>query len=132
MVNNEFIQRLFDKPLQTIVDYYAHHLSDAAHIFLAQNCLSASDTLRVGFSDRTFGKQLPEKRYKLGREIRAKLRQVCILKRNGHESLARLRHGAACATSKATSPASTVCASTTRAKINRNSRSAAASSTPPR
>ena len=87
MTTDSFPQRLLDSPLATVADYYARHLNDAAHSFLAKNCLSADDSLRVGFSDRTLGKQIPVKQLKAGRDIRAKLKQHGILKASGHESL---------------------------------------------
>ena len=54
-----FSQRLLDRSLETVADYYARHLNDAAHSFLSKKCLSADEALRVGFSDRTLGKQVP-------------------------------------------------------------------------
>jgi DNA primase len=87
MNNTSFTQTILDHPLATVADYYAHHLNDAAHTFLSKNCLSADDSLRVGFSDRTLGKQIPDKQFKAGREVRTKLKQLGILKRSGHEAL---------------------------------------------
>ena len=87
MIDRTFTQRLFDQPLETIIDYYAHHLGDAANIFLEANCLSANAGLRVGFADRTLGPQLPPKNNKTGAQLRAHLRTVGILKASGHETL---------------------------------------------
>ncbi|WP_150122666.1 hypothetical protein [Rhodopirellula islandica] len=87
MTTKTFTQRLLDSPLATVADYYTRHLNDNAHPFLSKNCLSADDSLRVGFADRTLGKQIPAKQLKLGRDIRARLKQVGILKASGHESL---------------------------------------------
>jgi len=87
MQNNDFTQRLLADPLATVADYYARHLNAAAHAFLQRNCLGADDGLRVGFADRTLGKQIPERQYKAGRELRTKLQQVGILKASGHEAL---------------------------------------------
>ena len=87
MNTSSFTQRLVDQPLAATIDYYARHLNDHAHAFLKGNCLSADESLRVGFADRTLGKQIPAKQLKAGREIRTKLIQHGILKPNGHETL---------------------------------------------
>ena len=87
MNTSSFTQRLVDQPLAATVDYYARHLNDHAHAFLKRNGLSADESLRVGFADRTLGKQIPSKQLKAGREIRTKLIQQGILKPNGHETL---------------------------------------------
>jgi hypothetical protein len=86
MIQHAFQQRLLDDPLGTIVDYYAQHLNQNAHRFLQRMCLSADPTLRVGFSDRTLGLQIPAKQLKLGREIRKQLLKLGALKRNGREA----------------------------------------------
>ena len=85
--NYHFTQRLLADPLGTVADYYARHLNAAAHAFLQRNCLGAADGLRVGFADRTLGRQIPERQYKAGRELRTKLQQLGILKASGHEAL---------------------------------------------
>ncbi len=87
MNQNPFTQRLLDTPLATVADFYAQHLNENAHRFLTKNCLSADSVLYVGFSDRSLGKQIPDKQLKLGREIRTKLKQVGIIKANGRETL---------------------------------------------
>ncbi|MCO8125550.1 hypothetical protein NHH03_27675, partial [Stieleria sp. TO1_6] len=87
MNQNTFTQRLLDNPLATVTDFYAQHLNENAHDFLTKHCLSADSMLRVGYSDRSLGKQIPDKQFKLGREIRTKLKQVGILKPNGRETL---------------------------------------------
>ena len=87
MNTSSFTQRLVDQPLAATIDYYARHLNDHAHAFLKRNGLSADESLRVGFADRTLGNQIPSKQLKAGREIRTKLMQQGILKPNGHETL---------------------------------------------
>ncbi|MCO8124101.1 hypothetical protein NHH03_20320 [Stieleria sp. TO1_6] len=82
-----FTQRLLDNPLATVADFYAQHINENAHDFLTKNCLSSDSVLRVGYSDRSLGKQIPDKQSKLGREIRTKLKQVGIIKPNGRETL---------------------------------------------
>ncbi len=82
-----FTQRLLENPLASVADYYSRHLNDLSQSFLEKNCLSADGGLLSGFSDRTFGKQMPSKASQLGREIRIKLKQLGILKASGHESL---------------------------------------------
>ena len=82
-----FTQRLLDNPLATVADFYAQHRGENAHDFLTKNCLSSDSMLRVGYSDRSLGKQIPDKQLKLGREIRTKLKQVGIIKANGRETL---------------------------------------------
>jgi len=87
MNQNPFTQRLLDSPLATVADFYAQHFNENAHNFLTNNCLSADSVLRVGFTDRSLGKQIPDKQLKLGHEIRTKLKQVRIIKANGRETL---------------------------------------------
>jgi hypothetical protein len=72
-------------PLATTIDYYAQCMSAKARVFLTKNALCDDAALRVGFADRTLGKQLPAPRLKAGREIRAQLKQAGILKPNGRE-----------------------------------------------
>jgi DNA primase len=86
MIQHAFQQQLLDDPLKTTVDYYAQHLNQNAHTFLTRMRLSADQTLRVGFSDRTLGLQIPNTQRKLGREIRKRLGKLGILKSNGHEA----------------------------------------------
>ena len=78
--------------LATISDYYASCLEDnkPANAFLRRRELHRSESLeslRLGFSDRTLGKQLPPKIIKAGRELRDKLKSLHILKSTGHETL---------------------------------------------
>jgi DNA primase len=85
--NHSLLNRLLERPMQTAAEYYARHLSDAAHNFLDKHCLSADSQLAVGFSDRTLGKQLPSKTLKAGHLMRQQLQQCGILKASGHEAL---------------------------------------------
>ena len=86
MIQHAFQQQLLDDPLKTTVDYYAQHLNQNAHQFLDRMRLAADQSLRVGFSDRTLGLQIPNTQRKLGREIRKRLCKLGVLKRNGHEA----------------------------------------------
>jgi len=69
--------------------YYATCLvtSVKAIPYLTQNCLLADADLRVGFSDRMLGKQLPAHQKKPGRDLRKNIQTVDILKETGHEAL---------------------------------------------
>lgn len=72
-------------PLATTIDYYARCINDKARAFLNKHALCDDAILRVGFADRTLGKQLPAPRLKAGREIRAHLKRAEVLKPNGRE-----------------------------------------------
>ena len=85
-MNNEFLLKVNENPLDTTVDYYASSMSEKAVMFLESNCLSADAALKVGFSDRTLGKQLPSHQCKPGRDIRKLLQDAGILKATGHET----------------------------------------------
>ncbi len=78
MTDHSFTQRIFSAPLATTIDYYAERLvdNDKALTFLRKNLLSADANLKVGFSDRTLGKQLPSNRNKAGRDVRERLQGV--------------------------------------------------------
>ena len=80
------------RSLTTIADYYANAFKDnePANAFLQRRQLHRDESialLRLGFSDRTLGKQLPPKILKSGRELREKLKQLGIFKDTGHETL---------------------------------------------
>ncbi len=81
-------QNMLVEPLLATVLYYAACLvsSFKALAHLTQNCLLADDSLRVGFSDRTLGTQLPSHHKKPGRDVRRLMQTVGILKDTGHET----------------------------------------------
>ena len=80
------IDDLQHSPLSTMIDYYVSCLHEKSKAFLAKNALSADEELKVGFCDRSFCKQLPSHRSNAGRESRAALQQVGVLKPSGHEA----------------------------------------------
>jgi len=84
---NERITMIEEHPLAATVDYYASKLSEneKAISFLKSNRLASDVTLKVGFADRTLGKQLPNHRTGPGRELRSVLQRAGILKATGHE-----------------------------------------------
>ncbi len=88
MTDHAFTQRIFSAPLATTIDYYAERLvdNDKALTFLRRNLLSSDADLKVGFADRTLGKQLPSNRNKAGRDVRERLQGPGILKATGHET----------------------------------------------
>lgn len=88
MSDHSFLRRILTSPLETTAHYYAERLNEneKAHSFLRRNLLAADSNLRVGFSDRTLGKQLPGNQLKAGREVRQRLQGVRILKATGHEA----------------------------------------------
>ena len=81
-------QSILAEPLLTTVLCYATCLLTAvkALAYLKLNCLLTDADLRIGFSDRTLGAQLPSPRSKPGQALRAQLQTVGILKSSGHES----------------------------------------------
>ncbi len=81
-------QSILAEPLLTTVLCYATCLLTAvkALAYLKQNCLLTDAGLRIGFSDRTLGAQLPSPRSKPGQALRAQLQTVGILKPSGHET----------------------------------------------
>ena len=58
-MNNDFLQQITIDPMETTVGYYASCVDEKALVFLEKNCLCADSSLRVGFSDRSIGKQIP-------------------------------------------------------------------------
>ncbi len=81
-------QSILAEPLLTTVLCYATCLLTAikALAYLKQNCLLTDEVLRIGFSDRTLGAQLPSPRSKPGQALRSQLQTVGILKHSGHET----------------------------------------------
>lgn len=86
---NELYQRLLSEPLAATIDYYAQRLpsSPTAIEYLERSALSRNAALRVGFGDRTLGRQIPSKTTKAGRELRQRLQAAGVLKDNGREAL---------------------------------------------
>jgi DNA primase len=81
-------QSILAEPLLTTVLCYATCLLTAVKTlaYLKQNCLLTDEVLRIGFSDRTLGAQLPSPRSKPGQALRTQLQTVGILKDSGHET----------------------------------------------
>lgn len=76
--------------LNKVVGYYAEALAthEAAQAFLAKRKIDhpeVIETFRVGFADRTLGYRLPHSQVAAGKEIRNRLRDLGVLKVNGHE-----------------------------------------------
>lgn len=76
--------------LNKVVGYYAEALAthEAAQAFLAKRKIDhpeAIETFKVGFADRTLGYRLPHSQVAAGKEIRNRLRDLGVLKTNGHE-----------------------------------------------
>ena len=86
--NNTLYQSILTEPLLTTVLCYATCLLTAvkALAYLKLNCWLTDEVLRIGFSDRTLGAQLPSPRSKPGQALRSQLQTVCILKSSGHET----------------------------------------------
>ena len=96
MTDHAFTQRIFSAPLATTIDYYAERLvdNDKALTFLRRNLLSADAELKVGFADRTLGKQLPSNRNKAGRDVRERLQGRRHPQSDRSRNVSRLRHRA--------------------------------------
>jgi DNA primase catalytic core len=76
--------------LGRVVDYYHACLkrSPAALAYLEKRGIAdpaAIDALRLGFSDRTLGLRLPDKRKREGAELRSRLERVGLYRASGHE-----------------------------------------------
>jgi DNA primase catalytic core len=76
--------------LGRVVDYYHACLkrSPAALAYLAKRGIAdpaAIDAFRLGFSDRTLGLRLPDKRKREGAELRSRLERVGLYRSSGHE-----------------------------------------------
>lgn len=76
--------------LNRVVGYYAETLTghEGAQAFLAKRRIAdpeAIETFRVGFVDRTLGYRLPHSQVAAGKEVRNRLRDLGVLKANGHE-----------------------------------------------
>ena len=86
--NSTLYLSILAEPLLTTVLCYVTCLLTAvkALAYLKQNCLLTDAVLRIGFSDRTLGSQLPSPRSKPGQALRAQLQTVGILKDSGHET----------------------------------------------
>jgi hypothetical protein len=85
---NDLAVRIEQRPLATTIEYYAQRLTDSekALSFLQRNLLSADVELKVGFADRTLGKQLPSHHSRPSRDLRKFLQGAGILKPTGHET----------------------------------------------
>jgi RHS repeat-associated protein len=81
------------KLLNQVVDFYHQCLkqSPQALAYLEARGLTGSaaaeaiDTFKLGFADRTLGLRLPDKRWKAGADIRARLESIGIYRESGHE-----------------------------------------------
>lgn len=90
--NNSFLLQILDNPLEAIADYYAGRLADDKRALqFASEELSLDDAeskaKRIGFADRSLGKQIPIRKLKSGRRIRERLNEVGLYKANGRETM---------------------------------------------
>ena len=79
------IDELLQSPLATTIEYYRRCVDEKTKAFLSKNALGSEAVLRVGFADRSFGKQFPVSRCEPGRRVRERLKEAGILKPNGRE-----------------------------------------------
>ena len=92
MINNShpaFLEQLQADPLAAVAEHYARCLADnpKAGDYLQRSGLWSGgiSELRVGFADRSLGKQIPAKTLTLGRKIRAELESLGVFRSNGRE-----------------------------------------------
>ena len=76
--------------LNKVVGYYAEVLvtHEGAQAFLTRRKIDhpeAVERFRIGFADRTLGYRLPPSQVQAGRALRTRLRDLGVLKANGHE-----------------------------------------------
>lgn len=89
MNHESFVEDITTNPIATAACYYASRLNENDKIldYLQRQALyDPSETLGIGFSDRTLGKHLPSNRIKAGRDLRKQLQTAGILKSSGHET----------------------------------------------
>ena len=80
-VANYYHQTLMDDPLAT---------ATAAHNYLRARKIHHAEMLRhfrLGFADRSLGVRLPDKKRRVGAEVRGRLARVGVLRTSGHEWL---------------------------------------------
>jgi DNA primase catalytic core len=76
--------------LNETVAYYCDHIGEA-RAYLASRGLDDEEMINhfhLGFSNRTLGYYLPHKRLKAGKEIRARLTEIGLLRESGFENFA--------------------------------------------
>ena len=86
------MERLQKNPITTAAKFYAARLplNDKAIAFAAEELqltIEQASEFNIGFSDRRLGKNLPSRDGEAGRNIRALLQDVGLLKPTGHEAL---------------------------------------------
>ena len=91
-MNEAFLDSILDNPIQAIADYYATCLNDndRAKAYVNDELHVTNDQAteqRIGFADRTLGKQIPQRRIKRGREVRDALVEAGLYKANGRETM---------------------------------------------
>ena len=91
-MNDVFLSEILDAPLQAISEYYAGCFasSDRAVFYAEEELGIGKDEaarLRIGFADRSLGKQLPHRRIKRGRLVRDRLLEAGLYKANGRETM---------------------------------------------
>jgi DNA primase len=82
-----------DELLGQVADYYHRVLQESPDAlgYLARRKIGhpeAVDTFRLGYSDRTLGLRLPDKRRRDGADIRGRLTRLGIYRASGHEHFA--------------------------------------------
>ena len=82
-------EQLQSKPLATVAAYYARCLPENSKAlnYLRRNALfcDESESMQVGFADRTLGKHIPSRTVAAGRRIRQQLEALGVYRPNGRE-----------------------------------------------
>jgi hypothetical protein len=91
-MNETLPQAIASDPITAAIDYYATCLESnpKAAAFVAKELgltIDQAREQRIGFSDRSLGKQLPSNDTKTGKDLRQRLIEIGLYKTTGHEAL---------------------------------------------
>ena len=91
-MNDSLLDAILQNPIKAVAEFYASCFgNDARAAEYARDPLQldaeAIAIQRVGFADRSLGKQIPSRRIKLGRQVRDTLLAAGLYKANGRETM---------------------------------------------
>ncbi|QDV45066.1 DNA primase [Stieleria neptunia] len=91
-MNDDFLNAILDNPIKAIAEFYASCLkeSERAKAYVNEELHLTTEQAteqKIGFADRTLGKQIPQRRIKRGREVRDALVAAGLYKANGRETM---------------------------------------------
>ncbi|MEM8911067.1 MAG: DNA primase [Planctomycetota bacterium] len=91
-MNEALVQAINQNPFEALSDYYAAAIetnTKALDYLWKEFQIDSATTLeqRIGFSDRSLGKELPSADTQAGRDLRDQLKSLGLFKPSGHETL---------------------------------------------